>query len=455
MAIRFHIAKGLNLPIRGLPQQTIVKGPSIRSVALVGDDYIGLRPTMEVREGDEVKLGQVVMSDKRTPGVQYTSPGTGTVVAVNRGAKRHFESLVVELAGDDEVTFEKFADQNLSQLDRHQVRDQLVASGLWTALRTRPYSRVPDPNSVPQVLLVTAIDTNPLAADPAVVLADREADFVAGLQALSTLADGATYLCKAPGADIPGSDLQCVEVAEFDGPHPAGLVGTHIHLLHPASDRRVVWHIGYQDVAAVGHLLTTGRLSTDRVISLAGPAVREPRLVRTRVGASLAELTAKERLVDAPHGVRMISGSVLSGRRLAPMRGFLGRYHQQVTLVPEGGDREFLAWLAPGRQRFSLRRVFASALSGGGSRRFDMNTTLNGSHRAIVPIGVYEQVMPMDILATQLLKALVIEDTEQAQALGCLELDEEDLALCSFVCPSKIDYGPILRQNLTRIEREG
>lgn len=455
MAIRFHIAKGLQLPIRGAPQQTIAKGPPIRTVALVGDDYIGLRPTMEVREGDDVKLGQVVMTDKLTPGVQYTSPGCGTVVAVNRGAKRHFESLVIELDGDDEITFGRFTDHSLTQLDRQKVRDQLVASGLWTALRTRPYSKVPDPNSVPQALLVTAIDTNPLAADPAAVLADRQADFTAGLQALSTLPDGPTYLCKAPGAEIPGSDLPCVEVAEFAGPHPAGLVGTHIHLLQPVSDRRVAWHINYQDVAAVGHLMTTGRLSTERVISLAGPAVANPRLVRTRLGASLDELTADEDLVDVPHGARTISGSVLSGRQSAPMREFLGRYHLQVTLVAEGGDREFLAWLAPGRQRFSLRRAFASAWGGGRARRFAMTTTLHGNHRAIVPIGVYEQVMPLDILATPLLKALVIEDTEQAQALGCLELDEEDLALCSFVCPSKIDYGPVLRHNLTRIEREG
>jgi Na+-transporting NADH:ubiquinone oxidoreductase subunit A len=455
VAKRFDIAKGLDLPIGGTPQQTISESPSIRTVALVGDDYIGLRPAIEVREGDHVKLGQVVMTDKRTPGVGYTSPGCGTVVAVNRGPKRHFESIVIELDGDDELTFNAYSDHNLARLDRHQVRDQLTASGIWTALRTRPYSKVPDPNSVPQALLVTAIDTNPLAADPAVVLADRAADFTAGLQALSTLPDGPTYLCKAPGSDIPGCDLTCIEVAEFAGPHPAGLVGTHIHLLYPASDRRVVWHMGYQDVAAVGHLLTTGRLSTERVVSLAGPAVTNPRLARTRLGASLEELTAGEDLIETRHGVRTISGSVLSGRQSTPMRDYLGRYHLQITLVPEGGDREFLAWLAPGWQRFSFRRVFASTWAGGRSRRFAMTTALHGGHRAIVPIGVYEQVMPMDILATPLLKALVVEDTEQAQSLGCLELDEEDLALCSFVCPSKIDYGPILRRNLTRIEREG
>jgi Na+-transporting NADH:ubiquinone oxidoreductase subunit A len=208
-------------------------------------------------------------------------------------------------------------------------------------------------------------------------------------------------------------------------------------------------------VAAIGHLMLAGRLSTERVVSLAGPAAANPRLVRTRLGASLEELTAGEELSHWPHGVRTISGSVLSGRQSAPMRDFLGRYHLQVTLVAEGGDREFMAWIAPGRQQFSVRRAFVSALTGGRTQRFNMTTALHGSHRAIVPIGVYEQVMPMDILATPLLKALVIEDTEQAQALGCLELDEEDLALCSFVCPSKIDYGPILRRNLTRIEREG
>jgi len=455
VAIRFDIVKGLDLPIRGAPQQTISDGPAATSVALVGDDYVGLRPTMEVREGDRVKLAQVVMSDKRLPGVRYTSPGCGRVAAIHRGAKRKFESLVIELDGDDELTFDSFTDRNLAKLERGLVRDQLVRSGLWTALRTRPFSKVPDPNTAPHALFVTAIDTNPLAADPAIVLADRDADFIAGLEALSTLPEQRTYLCIAPGAKIPGADLSCVEVAEFGGPHPAGLAGTHIHLLAPISHQQTCWHINYQDVAAIGRLFLSGRLSVERVVALGGPAAIEPRLVRTRLGASLADLTNGQYAIEPGRGVRIVSGSVLTGRQSAPMREHLGRYHLQVSLLPEGGRREFMGWIAPGRRKFSIKRAFASAWTGGRSEPFAMNTSTNGSLRAIVPIGAYEQVMPLDILATPLLRALVTEDTEYAQSLGCLELDEEDLALCSFVCPSKIDYGPILRRNLARIEKEG
>ncbi len=455
MATCFNITNGLDLPIRGAPQQSIEEAPAVPTVALVGDDYIGMRPTMEVEVGDRVKRGQLLFTDKKTPGVRFTSPGSGLVLGLHRGPKRKFESVVIELEGDEQVPFESFRDQNLTKLPRGAARDHLIASGLWTALRTRPYSKVPSPNSVPHALFVTAIDTNPLAVDPAVVLADREADFVAGLEVLSTLTDGTTYLCKQTGANIPGCDLGCVQVAEFAGPHPAGLVGTHIHFLSPASEARSVWHIDYQDVLAVGHLFLTGELSVERVISLAGPAAIEPRLLRTRLGASLEDLTAGQYHAVPSEPVRIISGSVLSGRRSQAPRDYLGRYHSQISLLTEGHKRRFLGWLTPGRDRFSITRAFSSGFASGEEEQFAMTTSTEGSLRAIVPLGLYEKVMPLDLVATPLLKSLVVEDTEYAETLGCLELDEEDLALCTFVCPSKIDYGLSLRKNLTQIEMEG
>lgn len=455
MTIRINIHRGLDLPISGEPKQEIEVGPPVHTVALVAEDYIGLKPTMEVREGDAVKLGQLLFTDKKTPGVQYVSPGSGKVIAVNRGAKRRFESLVVELDGDEQVTFDSLAEYNLAQLERRQVRDHLVASGRWTSLRSRPYGRVPDPNSVPDALFITAIDTNPLAADPAVVLAGHERDFIAGLQALSTLTDGTTYLCQKSGASIPGADQSCVTVAEFSGPHPAGLPGTHIHFLAPVSDTHTAWYVNYQDATAIGHLFLTGQLSMDRVISIAGPAAARPRLVRTRIGASLTDLLANEIKIQPDGHVRVISGSVLAGRASRPRFDFLGRYHLQVSLVEEGRQREFLGWLMPGTKKFSVKRAFTSAVAGNGAARYEMTTSTEGSPRAIVPIGSYEQVMPLDVVATALLKALVTEDTEYSQALGCLELDEEDLGLCTYVCPGKIEYGPILRRVLTRIEVEG
>jgi Na+-transporting NADH:ubiquinone oxidoreductase subunit A len=267
---RIKIKRGLDLPITGSPKQVIENGAAVRHVAVMGPDYIGMRPTMAVAEGDQVALGQVLFEDKKTPGVRYTAPASGKVVSINRGAKRALQSVVIEVAGDAEERFEQFSDVAPDQLSREQVRDKLVASGLWTALRTRPYSKVPALDSTPHSLFVTAIDTNPLAADPQVVMAGREEDFALGLKVLGKLSGGAVYLCKAPGANIGGSGA---EEVEFSGPHPAGLAGTHIHFLDPVGPQKEVWYINYQDVIAAGKLFATGRLSTERVIALAGPQV--------------------------------------------------------------------------------------------------------------------------------------------------------------------------------------
>ncbi|TWT40163.1 Na(+)-translocating NADH-quinone reductase subunit A [Botrimarina hoheduenensis] len=456
MAKRFSFDKGLNLPLAGEPAQNLPGhegNPTIRSVGLLGDDYVGMKPTMEVAVGDRVKLGQVVFSDKKTPGVKYVSPGCGTVTAVNRGPKRKFESVVIDLDGDDRVGFASHRDANLAQLPRETVQQQLVDSGLWTALRTRPFSKVPTLGTTPYALFVTALDTNPLAPNPEVVIGAKSGEFVAGLQLLTTLTEGNTWLCKKTGASLPGEDINRVQVAEFGGPHPAGLPGTHIHYLAPVNLERHCWSIGYQDVIAIGHLFMTGELSVERIISIAGPCVTNPRLVRSRLGASLADITADSGA--ASEGVRTISGSVFGGRTLAPMREHLGRLHNQVTQLVEGNQREFIGWMGPGFNKYSVTRVFASSWLASASQRFKLTTSTEGSHRAIVPLGNYEKVMPLDIIPTPLLKSLCVGDTDELQRLGGLELDEEDLGLCSFVCASKNDYGPMLRDCLATIEREG
>lgn len=441
------IKKGLDLPIAGAPKQEIEDGPAIGKVAVLGVDSMDLRPTMAVSEGDSVKKGQLLFEDKKTPGVRYTSPASGKVIGVHRGAKRALLSVVIEVAGDEEERFEQHVGTAPDQLSRQQVRDTLVESGLWTALRTRPYSKVPMPASAPHSIFVTAMDTNPLAADPQAVLRESEDDFARGLTLLGKLTEGPVYVCKAPGVSIAAAEAQ---VVEFAGPHPAGLPGTHIHFLDPVGAAKTVWHIGYQDVVACGKLFATGSLWTERVVALGGPQVEQPRLLRTRQGACLSELTAGQL---QPGENRVIAGSVLAGRVASGPLDFLGRYHAQVSVLAEGREREFLGWQKPGVDKFSIKNVFASKLLP--SQLFDFTTSTEGSDRAMVPIGSYEQVMPLDILATLLLRALIVEDTDRAQALGCLELDEEDLGLCTFACPGKHEYGPILRRNLARIEREG
>ncbi|WP_295872992.1 Na(+)-translocating NADH-quinone reductase subunit A [uncultured Zhongshania sp.] len=443
------ITRGLDLPISGLPDQRIEPGSKVRSVAVVGFDYVGMKPTMAVKTGDRVKTGQVLFTDKKNEGVRYTSPATGLVSAINRGEKRVLQSVVIDVEDDEYESFAKYDVSALPTLTAEQVTENLVESGLWTAFRTRPFSRIPAIGSSPAAIFVTAIDTHPLAADPAPIIAQSEEAFTNGLELLCRLTSGKVHLCVAPGSSIPSLDNDQLHVAEFGGVHPAGLAGTHIHFLEGASATKIVWSIGYQDVIAIGKLFTTGNLNTDRVVSLAGPQVEKPRLIATRLGVSLDELCAGQ---IAPGNNRVISGSVLGGRTARGATAFLGRYHNQVTVLAEGNQREFMGWLSPGANKHSSLRIYLSQFF---KKRIPYTTNTNGSERAMVPIGVYESVMPLDILPTQLLRSLIVGDTQASQTLGCLELDEEDLALCTYVCPGKYEFGPILRDNLSRIEKEG
>ncbi len=447
---QFHYRRGLDIPIAGPPVRTVHAKP-VGSVALLAADYPGIRPILRVEEGERVALGQPLFEDRADPRLRFVAPGSGTVSAIHRGAKRALQAVVIALEGkDEEPTFPVIDRGRLAALTRDEARGRMLEAGLWTALRSRPYGRVPPPDEMPHALFVTAMDTNPLAADPLVVIGEYRDDFADGVLALAALLDGNVYVCCAPQADLRLVDHPRLVVAEFSGPHPAGLPGTHIHAIAPVSAHRPSWYVGYQDVIALGRLFTTGRISTERIISLAGPAVTRPRLLRTRLGASIDDLTDGEL---APGECRVLSGSVLAGRATSDWAAYLGRYHTQVAVLREGRDREFLGWTMPGADKFSATRTFLSGFLP--PRLFPLTTSQLGSPRAMVPIGGFERVMPLDILPTQLLRAIAVGDTEAAQQLGCLELEEEDLALCSFVCPSKYDYGPLLRQALTRIEKEG
>jgi Na+-transporting NADH:ubiquinone oxidoreductase subunit A len=447
-----RIKKGLDIPLAGAPEQKIHPAPEVRLVGVLGRDYHAYKrlPTLLVSEGDRVVLGQPLVRGKQLTTVTTTAPASGVVEYIERGARRFLETIAIRPQGDDEETFNAWRPDELAALNATQVQENLLASGLWLSFRTRPYSLVADPQTEPHAIFVTAMDSNPLAADPAVIIADATEDFINGLTVLSRLIPGKIHVCKAAGAAIPSTTAGNIQVTEFSGPHPAGLPGTHIHLLSPVSTKRTVWHLNYQDVIAIGRLFTSGRLSTERVVALSGPAVFNPRLIRTRLGASTNDLVKDE----LHHGEsRVISGSLLSGDQAVGRTAFLGRYHNQITVLSEGRRRELFGWMAPGLNKYSASKVFISSLFG--RKEFRLTTSQNGSPRAMVPTGTFERVMPLDILPTQLLRALVVEDTDSAQALGCLELDEEDLALCTFVDTGKYDYGTILRNNLRRIRKEG
>ncbi|WP_417685237.1 Na(+)-translocating NADH-quinone reductase subunit A [Pseudidiomarina gelatinasegens] len=443
------IKKGLDIPISGTPQQTIEDGQAITTVAVLGEEYVGMRPTMHVKVEDRVKKGQVLFEDKKNPGVKFTAPAAGVVKDVLRGAKRVLQAVVIEIDGDEQETFAKYDSSELASLDRAKVVEQLNNSGQWVALRTRPFSRSPKLDAEPTAIFVNAMDTNPLAANPSVIINEHKQAFIDGLKVLSNLTQGKVFVVKAADAEVDTGDAK-VQLESFAGPHPAGLVGTHIHFLHPVSAAKPVWHIGYQDVIAYGKLFTTGELFTDRVVALGGPSTKKPRLLRTRMGANLRELTKGE-LSQGKN--RIISGSVLNGHKVDDAHQWLGRFHDQVSVLAEGDQKELFGWIKPGAEQHSVTRAYLGHLIP--KKLFAMTTTTNGSDRSMVPIGNYERVMPLDILPTILLRDLLSGDTEQAQKLGCLELDEEDLALCSYVCPGKYEYGPVLRNMLTEIEKEG
>ena len=445
----FELKEGLDLPISGRPVQDIQPGPKITKVGLISDDYIGMRPTMLVGVGDKVKLGQPLFTDKKTVGVVYTSPAAGTVEAMTRGEKRKFESMEIALSGDEQIAFKSFT--SLDDIQRDQVQAQLVESGSWCAFRTRPFSKVPQLNTEPNSIFVTAMDTNPLSAEPELIISANKELFINGLQVISKLTHGKTYVCTGPNTRISGKGVPNVVFEEFKGPHPAGLAGTHIHFLDPVNQKKTVWTIGYQDVIAIGHLFRTGRIMTERVIAVGGPMVSQPRLCKSRLGACLDDFfkDGKTNLKNA----RVISGSVLNGRKSEPTKNYLGRYHNQISVIEEGNKREFLGWQMPGFDKFSLTKIYGGSWMKG--KLFPLTTSSGGSKRAMVPVGTYERVMPLDILPTQLLRAIINKDTEDSQMLGVLELDEEDLALCTYVCPGKYNYGSLLRENLTQIEKEG
>ncbi len=466
------IEKGLDLPIPGKPIQ-VVRGTSPCSrVAVMADDFPGMKARMRVQEGDTVKRGQVLFEDRKMPGVLHTAPGAGRVIGIHRGEKRALQSVVIDLSdgerrgepGPDEfASFESYTGVAPESLTPEQIRALLVESGLWTAIRERPFSKVPSPDGKAEAMFITAMDTHPHAPLPEVVLENQMDDFVSGTRLLSRLVEGPTYLCVSEHSEIGDRAPDGVRVERFSGPHPAGTVGVHIHLLRPVNRERRVWHIGYQDVASVGRLFATGRLDVSRIIAISGPDVEDPRLERTRMGARVSEIVGADiaRIVESSiestgkkKEIRAISGSVLSGKRsFGEAFDYMGRYDRQISLLEEDHENVFMGWLSPGFDLFSVTRIYLSSIFK--PKRYRFTTSTNGSPRAMVPIGVYEKVMPMDIMATYLLRSLIVGDIERAEQLGVLELDEEDVSLCTYVCPGKTNYGPILRKNLETIEKEG
>jgi Na+-transporting NADH:ubiquinone oxidoreductase subunit A len=421
---KIRIKRGLDLAIPGVPEQRVCDGPVIRSIALQGHDYPGVRPLFSVQVGESVSRGQVLFSDRKRPAIQFTAPVSGTVSAIDRGHRRRFASLQLRVAGDDAVTFKTLEDTPQGS----EVRELLLASGLWSSFRARPFGNMPDDDAVACAIFVTALESDPLAADASVVIADHAEHFRKGVRWLAELTDGTVFVCQGGGTPLVDVGMTRTVTVMFDGPHPAGLPGTHIHYLAPASRERPVWHIGYQDVIAIGHLAHTGQLWGERIVALAGPGVSVPALYRTLPGANLQDLISGEQPGGSQpkRSPRILSGSPLSGRECP----YLCRFHNQVSVLqapaPVASDSFWRRW---------------------------WRTNERGIAGPIIPHEALESVLPFDIFPVPLMRALSAGDVEAAQRLGCLQLVEEDVALLSYLCTSGADYGDLLRGALNELEQ--
>ncbi len=444
-----QLQKGLDIPISGAPAQQVSSGNPVYRVAVVGDDYPGMKPTMLVKENDRVSLGQEIFFDKKNEGVIFTAPACGIVSEINRGAKRKFDSLVIDLDGDEAISFLEPISSK-AELSSDLIRDILIKSGTWTLFRTRPFGKTPGITTTPSSLFITAADSSPLAPEVEVIIKEYQREYQLGLEILRKLFSVPIHYCTGV------RDLQSFEKVEgltywsFQGPHPAGLPSTHIHFIDPVNENKSVWHIGYQDVIGIGHLFLTGEIPREKIVALAGPGVIKPRLLKIRIGTYLPPLLKRELTLEE---LRVISGSVLAGREAREHFNYVGRFHDQISVLEDSSGRSIFNWLLPGKKRFSTRPVFLSSYLK--KTDFIFNTALWGGQRAIYPLGTYDEVMPLDIIATSLLKSISKGDTEKSQALGCLELIEEDLGLCGFVCPGKNELGEHLRNVLTAIELGG
>ena len=450
---RHALKRGLDIPVAGKPDQNQIDTARVGRVAVLGRNFPDLRPRLVVEPGQSVRRGELLVRDPRQHGLRLVAPAGGTVLGIHRGERRRLLSVIIRIdhEADRTISFSSYSGRTSGRLSDSEIRDLLIESGMWTALRTRPFNRVPAPDAAPSSIFVNAMSTEPLAPSAAAVLAGHEDDLQRGLEVLSRLTGGPVFFCTAPdsGIPLPGGDR--IRHEEFTGPHPAGLVGTHIHLLDPVNNQKQVWHLAAIDAVSIGRLFGHGELFVERVVSLAGPGVKNPRLLRTRSGAATADLICDE-LYDGEQ--RVVSGSPLSGHTaMGEETGFLGRYDSQVTVLPEGTATTSPAWARLGFDVYSVTRAFMSAFFPREVYRFD--TSAHAAKRAMVPLEAFDKVMPLDLLPTPLLRALAARDAARAERLGCLELAEEDLALCTFVDPGKNDWGQELRRVLTLIETEG
>jgi Na+-transporting NADH:ubiquinone oxidoreductase subunit A len=448
MSRSIKLKRGFDIRIAGSADKLIAIAAEAELYAVKPVDFPGLTPKLNVKPGDIVKAGSPLFHDKVRPEIAFTSPVSGVVVSVERGERRKMLEVVVEKNGSEYIGFGK---ADASSLSRDQVKEKLLLSGLWPSVRQRPYHVIAKPSDVPKSIFISGFDTAPLAPDFSFIMDNSSASlFQAGIAAVSKLTDGKVNMILNGSSDPSPvlKDCSGVEISYFSGPHPAGNVGIHIHHLDPVNKGEVVWYVNLQDLLAIGTLFTEGIYKPERLVALTGSEVMHPQYYKMLSGASVS--TAVEGNVK-PGTLRYISGNVLTGTKIEK-KGYLGYYDSQITVIPEGDHYEFFGWAVPGANKLSFSKTFLSGLMR--EKTFKPDTNLHGGERAFVVTGQYEKVVPMDIYPMQLFKAIIANDIDNMENLGIYEVAEEDLALCEFICPSKIEIQSIVRNGLDMMMKE-
>jgi Na+-transporting NADH:ubiquinone oxidoreductase subunit A len=444
----YKTRKGLNINLKGKAEKIFVKADPAEYYAVKPTDFHLLAPKLEVKEGDAVKAGTTLFHDKNNPSIKFASPVSGIVASINRGERRIIQEVIIKASG--EQVYEQFLKGDPAAMNRDQIISVILASGLWPAIRQRPYNIVANPAHMPRSVFISAFDTAPLGPDYDFLIKGSEKEFQAGIDVLAQLTPGLVHINISDEypASSAFSKARNARINYFRGPHPAGNVGIQIHRIDPVNKGEAVWTIGPQEVIMIGRLFLNGTYDAAKVVALTGSEVIRTRYYKLISGACVKNITVNN-ITKGEH--RYISGNVLTGTRIDP-EGYVGYYDSQVTVIPEGTESEFLGWALPGFGKFSMSRTFFSWLVP--DHEYRVNTNMQGGHRAFVATGVYEKVLPMKIYPMQLFKAIMIEDIELMEKLGIYEIAEEDVALCEYVCPSKMELQALVRKGLDLMIKE-
>ncbi|NQV15276.1 Na(+)-translocating NADH-quinone reductase subunit A [bacterium] len=445
----FKLKKGYDIPLQGSADRRVEKALKASAVAVQPIDFRGLRPGMRVEEGDSVKRGSILFVDKQRPEILFRAPAAGTVRRIVRGERRAIQRVIIDVSEDKAEEFPSFNRGQIADMSVEDARTLLLNSGLWPTLRQRPFCKIADPDKSPKSIFISAVDSAPLQAETDMLLEGRENDFQLGLDLISKFSSGPTHLSVSAKTEAFFSKFEGVELHQFSGPHPAGNIGVQIHHIDRILAGDIVWYISPRHVAQIGNFLARGVYPNSKTYALTGSEIIKPYYVKGLEGALISDLVD---INIARNKQRLISGNILTGRQTAG-DGYVGFYDDMITLIPELSGRRFLGWLQPGFNANSFWRLFFSKLTPG--KKLAPTTDINGEERAFVSTGEYEKVVPMDVLPVHLCKAILVEDIELMEQLGIYETSPEDLALCTYICPSKIEFGDIIEQGIIAMEKEG